>query len=211
MSHLKRVLGCLVVAGGLLEGGCATPGALKAYEGPARPAAEVAEIAAPEQVEIMSIDGREPPPGFLHSQTRIALLPGEHVLSLRYVELFRVSSEDHEVIRSRQAALRFTAEAGGLYRLDYPPQASLEAAREFAKAPRFQLVGGKGAAVESVAVKSQAEASLIDTLQKAFEAQGGSPRTVTNVDLLRDVWGRASPEERQEFRHWIDQQDKQAP
>lgn len=208
MKYLMRVLRCMVVAGGLLTAGCAAQGPLKVYDGPVRPAAEVAEVVAPEQVEVMSIDGREPPPGFLRSQVRFALLPGEHVLSLRYVELFNIGSEGHEVIRSRQAAVRFTAVAGGVYRLDYPRQSGRDAAREFAKAPRFRLVSEQGGTVESVAIKSQAEASLIDTLQKAFDSQGGQSRPVTNVDLLRDVWGRASPAERQEFRHWIEQQEK---
>ena len=125
------------------------------------------------------------------------------------MELFRLGGDDHEVIRSRQAALRFTAVAGGRYRLGVPAQADRDAARAFAKTPTFTLTDlGGGSAVESTAIKSYAEASLVDTLSQAFEAQGEAARPVTNTDLLKDVWGRASEEERREFRAWINQQTK---
>jgi uncharacterized protein YccT (UPF0319 family) len=189
--------------------GCSSRGPLAAYEGPIRPVAEVALLEVPEQVQVMAIDGREPPPSFLSSKVELALLPGEHVLGLRYVELFRLGGDEHEVIRSRQAALRFTADAGGRYRLEVPAQRDLDAARTFAKAPTFTLTNlAGGAAVESTAIKSFAEASLVDTLSKAFEAQDGVTRPVTNLDLLKDVWSRASEDERGDFRAWINLQTK---
>lgn len=209
MSFCPRALALSLLLCLQLLQGCVARGPLAAYEGPARPVAEVALLQVPEQVQVMAIDGREPPPSFLASQVELALLPGEHVLSLRYVELFRLGSDEHEVIRSRQAALRFTAVAGGRYRLVVPAQRDRDAARAFAKAPTFTLTDlGGGAAVESTAIKSYAEASLVDTLSKAFEAQGEAARPVTNTDLLKDVWGRASEDERREFRAWINQQTK---
>lgn len=192
----------------LLSGCAASHGPLKTYDGPLRTAEEVATVDVPEQVQVMSIDGREPPTNFLTSQVQLALLPGEHVLGLRYVQLFQVNSEDHDVVRSRQAALRFTAIAGGRYRLEAPPQRDREAARQFAKDPHFSLADlGGGAAVESTAVKSYAEASLIDTLGQAFESQQES-RPVTNTDLLKDIWNRSSAGEREAFRAWINEPAK---
>lgn len=209
MSFCPRPLALSLMLCLPLLQGCAARGPLAAYEGPVRPVAEVALLQVPEQVQVMAIDGREPPPSFLSSKVELALLPGEHVLSLRYVELFRLGGDEHEVIRSRQAALRFTAVAGGRYRLGVPPQPDRDSARRFAKAPTFTLTDlAGGAAVESTAIKSYAEASLIDTLSKAFEAQGEADRPVTNADLLKDVWGRASEDERREFRAWINQQTK---
>lgn len=185
---------------------CTARGPLQAYEGPARPAAEVALLRVPEQVQVLAIDGREPPPSLLSSNVEFTLLPGEHVLTLRYVELFRIGSDEHDVIRSRPAALRFTAAAGAHYRLGVPPQRHRDAARVFARAPVFSLVDEAGGdAVESTVIKSYAEASLIDTLGKAFEAQGEAARPVSHLDLLKDVWSRAGEEERREFRAWINQ------
>jgi uncharacterized protein YccT (UPF0319 family) len=166
-------------------------------------------VSVPEEIQVMAVDGREPPPNLLRSGTQLALLPGEHVFSLRYVQLFQLSGDDHDVIRSRQAALRFNAAAGSEYRLEIPRQANHDQALQFAKDPQFRLVDVRGGnAVESAPIKSYAEASLIDTIQKAFDAQGEPQRPVTNLDLLKDVWGRTSPEERNAFRSWLDQQGK---
>lgn len=209
MALAKALTGCFLAASLFVVAGCAAKGPLQAYAGPPRAAAELALVSVPEQIEVMAIDGREPPPSFLRSTVQLALLPGEHVFSLRYVQLFQISSDEHDVIRSRQAALRFTAVAGREYRLEMPPQANRDKAREFAKNPQFRLVDlADGSAVDSAPIKSYAEASLIDTLQKSFEAQGEAQRPVTNTDLLKDVWGRASAEERDAFRAWLDQQGK---
>lgn len=209
MSHLSRLY-FLFLSGALaLLAGCATQLPQQTWEGPARPAGEVALLEVPEQVQVMAIDGREPPPSFLRSQSTLALLPGEHVLSLRYVQLFQVSSEEHDVVRSRQAALRFSSVAGGRYRLEVPVQRDREAAQRFAKAPEFRLVNiGGGEAVVSTPIKSFAEASLIDTLGKAFESRPEGERQVTNTDLLKDIWSRSSAEEREAFRAWLNQQTK---
>lgn len=191
--------------------GCATStGPLKTYEGQTRPNTELVLVSVPEQIEVMAIDGQEPPPSFLKSRVQLALLPGEHVFSLRYVELFQLTADNHEVIRSKQAALRFTAAAGSEYRLETPPQKNVDVARKFAKSPEFKLVNVKdGAATPSTPIKSMAEASLIDSISKAFTTTADEPaRQPTNLDLLKDVWGRTSPEEQAGFRDWLQQQGK---
>lgn len=206
MKRVWRAAGLLAMVATLT--GCAAQGPLKAYEGPVRAPSELVRVNVPEQIEVMSIDGREPPPSFLRSRVQLALLPGEHVLSLRYVQLFQINADEHDVIRSRQAALRFRAAAGEEYRLEMPPQPNREAARVFAKQPRFTLVNVQnGGRTESTPIQSYAEAALIDSLQKAFTTQGETAPP-TNLDLLKDVWGRSSPEERQAFRRWLDRQEQ---
>lgn len=188
---------------------CATQGPLKTYEGPVRAIGEVALIRVPEQIEIMSVDGHEPPSSFLKSNVELSMLPGEHVFSLRYVELFQITSDDHDVVRSKPAALRFTAVAGASYKLEVPRQANHGAAKEFAKEPHFSLVNSRdGGVTESAPIKSYAEASLIDTISKAFTESQTETAPVTNLDLLKDVWTRTTPEERNAFRVWLDQQGK---
>lgn len=208
MRQMKQKV-VLMMALGVVLAGCTAPGPVKVYEGTVRRQAELALISVPEQIEVMAIDGREPPPSFLKSRVVLALLPGEHVFSLRYVELFQITADEHDVVRSRQAALRFTAVAGSEYTLEVPKQANRDAARKFAKDPQFQLRNSRdGSVTDSAAIKSYAEASLIDTISKAFEANSGGAQAVTNLDLLKDVWVRATPEERNTFRTWLDQQGK---
>lgn len=203
-----RIPGVLMV---LLLSACAATGPVRMYEGPERPVSELALVNVPSHIEVMAIDGREPPGNFLRNGQQLLLLPGEHVFSLRYVQLFQITADDHEVVRSRQAALRFRAEAGGEYRLESPPQPNRDAARQFAKAPEFTLVSVRDSAVapiESTPIQSYAEASLIDTISKAFNgaAEGEAPRQVTNVDLLKDIWGRSSPQEKTAFSAWLKEQ-----
>jgi uncharacterized protein len=191
--------------------GCATSkGPLKAYEGPLRGNADLVLISVPEEIEVMAIDGQEPPPSFLKSKVQLALLPGEHVFSLRYVELFQITSDDHEIIRSKQAALRFSATAGSVYRLQVPAQKNLDEARKFAKSPQFSLVNANdGSTTNSTAIKSMAEASLLDTISKTFSVDSEAVvKQPGNLDLLKDVWARATLEEQAGFRLWLEQQGK---
>lgn len=206
MSQKKWLgIGFLVI----MLAGCAAPGPAKLYEGVLKPATETAMIRLPEQVQVMAMDGQEQAGNLLQRGQLLAVLPGEHVFSLRYVELFQINSEEHEVVRSRQSALRFTAEAGHEYRIEMDKQASLAVARKFAKDPKFRLIDvSSGVTTESTAIKSYAEASLVDTITKAFDSAESKAQGPTHLDLLKDVWGRASPEERAGFRVWLDQQPK---
>ena len=45
---------------------------------------------------------------------QLALLPGEHVLSLRYNGFFQQNSEYHDVVRSKPLALRFVEQVRDL-------------------------------------------------------------------------------------------------
>lgn len=188
---------------------CSAPGPVRLYDGAERPVAEVATISAPEQVQVMAVDGREVAGAMLQRNQVLTVLPGERVFSLRYVQLFQISADEHEVVRSRQAALRFMAEAGAEYRIEIDKQGSLEAARKFSKAPVFRLVNVKNSTVtESTAIKSYAEASLVDTITKAFDSAESKTQGPSHLDLLKDVWGRTSADERAAFKVWLDQQAK---
>lgn len=206
MNWLKLGMSTSLV---ILLAACASTGPVRLYEGAERSDTEVATIRVPEQIQVMSVDGQERTGGLLERNQIMTALPGEHVFSLRYVELFQINSEEHEVVRSRQSALRFTAEAGREYRVEMEKQGNLDAARKFAKDPKFRLVDvNSGAVTESTAIKSYAEASLVDTISKAFDSAENKAQGPTHLDLLKDVWGRASPEDRAGFKAWLDQQPK---
>jgi uncharacterized protein len=165
----------------------------------------------PEVIHILSIDGQEQPSSFFGSRAHVKMLPvGEHVLSLRYSQLFDISSEDHDIVKSSPMAIRFVAEAGQQYQLVINPPKRYEAAVKFAKQPDIKLINkNTGVSQEAVAIKSYSEASLIDTLGKAFNTSD-SPTTPSNAafssnntQLLQDIWLRATPQERQAFAAWL--------
>ena len=193
----KRLLMSVVLSGGL----CAT-------------AVYAADIAAdvsldvPEVIHILSIDGQEQPSSFFGSRAHTqALSVGEHVLSLRYSQLFDISSEDHDIVKSSPMAIRFVAEAGQPYQLVFNPPKRYEAAVKFAKQPDIKLVNkNTGSSQQAIAIKSYSEASLIDTLGKAFNTSDDAPSKTTtsnNTQLLQDIWLRATPQERQAFAAWL--------
>jgi hypothetical protein len=106
-------------------------------------------------------------------------------------------------------AIRFVAEAGQQYQLVVNPPKRHEAAVKFAKQPDIKLINKiTGTTQQAIAIKSYSEASLIDTLGKAFNTSDSSaPHNTTfssnNTQLLQDIWLRATPQERQAFAAWL--------
>ncbi|MEL0028692.1 MAG: DUF2057 domain-containing protein, partial [Perlucidibaca sp.] len=216
-----------------LASGCSTlirGNEVALYSGPELSQAQVATVIAPEEVQLLALDGKELPVSLFGTrETRFALLPGEHVFSLRYAGFFQINSENHDVVRSRPLALRFVARAGETYRFDYASPRDVDSAREFAKNAELTLVGDKGGQrIKTQAIRSFAEASLIDTIGKAFQSDDTqaavrasqlaapavsaqalpaaplvAPTSQVHYDLLRELWLRASPDERALFQQWM--------
>ena len=199
------------------------------YSGPELAQAQVATVIATEEIQLLALDGKELSGTLFGAhETRFSLLPGEHVLSLRYSGFFQQNTEYHDVVRSKPLALRFVAQAGETYRFDYQKPRNVEGANQFVKNPELTLVAqGSGERVKTQLIRSFAEASLVDTIGKAFQTEEtqlavrgsqlpasaapssvGTPRPVltptssVHYDLLRDLWLRASPEERVRFQQW---------
>lgn len=169
----------------------------------------MAKLEVPEIIQILSIDGQEQLGNFFgNKQHTRSILVGERVLSVRYNQLFNVSSEDHDILKSKPMAIRFVAEAGKTYQLTANPPKRYEAAKEFAKQPDIQLIDKTtGTSQQAVAVKSYAEASLVDTIGKAFQNSSDENQVAipssNNTQLLQDIWLRATPQERQAFAAWL--------
>lgn len=224
------------------------------YGGPELALSQVASVFAPEEIELMAMDGKDLGNHMFGTrETRFTVLPGDHVLTVRYSGFFQIDSENHDVIRSRPVALRFNAVAGETYHFEYAHPRTREAANAFAKEASFALVGERtGARFSSQVIRSYAEASLMDTITKAFSSDDASlavrasalpesqvqaqsatqypaqtiqplavsqrgavvaaptavaaprlqPTSSVHYDLLRDIWLRASPEERARFQTW---------
>lgn len=148
-------------------------GQVSLYDGPQRSQAELAAVVATDHVQLLAVDGKELSGSLFDAhETRFFLLPGEHVLSVRYTDFFQLNAENHEVVRSRPVALRFVAVAGETYRFEFDKPKTVDAANKFAKAPQLALVGERsGSRVQSQAIRSFAEASVIDTIGKAFQTE----------------------------------------
>jgi hypothetical protein len=171
-----------------------------------QPIVDKVSLEVPELIQILSIDGQEGNSNFLGSRAHIQQLTvGEHVLSVRYTQLFNINADEHDILKSKPMAIRFTAEAGQTYQLSVTPPRRYEAAKEFAKQPDIRLVNKTaGTSQQAIQIKSYAEASLVDSIGKAFQSSDESvSKQSDNVQLLQDIWLRATPTERQAFAAWL--------
>ena len=168
-------------------------------------------LQAPEILQIMTIDGEEPPGSFLGSRNLSRPLPaGEHVLSVRYNQLFNLGADDHDILKSPPVAFRFTVEPGKTYQLQVNPPKHYEDAKIFAKNPQIRLITVEtGKSQDGIIIKSLGQASLVDTIGKAFQSATGegneasTATTTTNLLQLQQSWLSASPAERQAFAAWL--------
>ncbi len=122
----------LVPAAVALAGCAATP--LTLHE-PGLPAAAVASVVLPEQLEVATVNGKEIE-GASGMMTRgdktLELAPGRYELLVFYRELWE-QGDAHEILRSDPALFVVDAAAGGRYRLDYDRPAGIESARTMAE------------------------------------------------------------------------------
>lgn len=199
---LKPVLLSLTLGLGL-----ALPGVVFSADNTSVASAGTAVVASPEIIQILSVDGEEQPGALFGSRSlSLKLTPGEHVVSVRYNQLFQLGADEHDIVKSSPVAFRFTAAAGGKYRFETTPPKRHEAARQFAKNPDIRLVNEiTGERITGIVVKSLGQASLVDTMSKAFQsAQGEAAANGTErLEALKTLWLNASPSERQAFAAWL--------
>lgn len=192
---MRKVLSCLLLSGSLTA-------TVYAQE-------STVTLDIPEIIQILSIDGKEQNSTFFGSRDRKQqLTAGEHVLSVRYSQLFNLTADEHDIIKSKPLAIRFVAETGKNYQLIADAPKRYEAAKEFAKNPTIRLVDKTtGNSQSAVLVKSYAEASLVDTIGKAFQNASDENQAATsnanNAQLLQELWLKATPQERQAFAAWL--------
>lgn len=163
----------------------------------------------PEVVHILSINDQEQNSTFFGSRQHIKKLNvGENTLTVRYSQLFNLTADEHDIIKSKPLIIRFTAEAGKSYQLLASPPKRYEAAKEFAKNPDIRLVDkNTGTSQTAVLVKSTINSSIIDNVTKAFQNASDENQAVipssNNAQLLQELWLKASPQERQAFAAWL--------
>lgn len=192
---MRKVLSCLLLSGSLTA-------TVYAQE-------STVTLDIPEVIQVLSIDGKEQNSTFFGSRNhKQTLTSGEHILSVRYSQLFNLTADEHDIIKSKPLAIRFVAETGKNYQLIADAPKRYEAAKEFAKNPTIRLVDKTtGNSQSAVLVKSYAEASLVDTIGKAFQNANDENQAATsnpnNAQLLQELWLKATPQERQAFAAWL--------
>jgi uncharacterized protein YccT (UPF0319 family) len=216
---MKKLLLLLVpVFAGLLSG-CASPGLLKAYPGPERPADQIATIVLPASIEVRSINGEKQPritTTLLKPVYSIITLPGEQEWSLRYYAPLAGGYYDqrNEVTESPWTSFQFKAEAGSVYHLHAEVPRGDNQLSDFSSKVRFSLIAETQQAEPVPAASGSATrnpgklvepAPALVVPPAATQAKVATPQTLefAAFEQLKSWWTVAGPRERQAFRAWL--------
>jgi len=171
---------------------------------------------------IMGIDS------FLRSGDAVYHLPpGTYTLSVAYSAIWPLEGDEHETLRSAPVHLQATLNAGQRYTIQFAKPDTLDDAREMARCPEFELVDEAGVATgqtvpQPVPSRQVAEAptpvdqpegtrqspSLATGATKTQTPQPGPKSASPGASPLSQMelwWEKASPEEKREFRNWVDE------
>lgn len=211
------LLGCLV--------GCGSAYPIKTYEGEFISEAEVGVLKAPEDLDVVAIDGKEMK-GFLLENLALDyhLLPGEHRVVFKYSGLWanpRNRKEDGgagvDVIDSKLHQVSIDAQAGKVYTFDYLVPNTRTQAVEIAKVFEARIA-------EDGVIVAASQAYIHDE-SKVFESASATPTHVPappvvgsvevstggastsdsdlpRLDAMKAIWASSTKDEKKAFMSW---------
>lgn len=201
-----RTAACVAAAVVVLAG-CATPSAHKLYDGPERPAAEVASVMVPWQVQVRSVNGQKTPLSLYTGsagESNLRVLPGAQDWQVLYSDPFADEREDHRnpyrVDKSGVETLRFQADAGHVYRIRFETPDSNPSLRNARQQVSFSVV-------ETASGEEQPAMVIRGVSSPAPGPAEAVPFEQATLDQLKNWWRAAGPAERKAFKEWIDEEN----
>jgi uncharacterized protein YccT (UPF0319 family) len=100
--------------------------------------AEAARISVPEDIEVLSVDGRRVKSVtdyILSTINEIHVAPGEREIVARFKTFWEHGKKKHEEIKSKEIILRFNAKRGGFYIITHPEINDIMEAKRFTENP----------------------------------------------------------------------------
>jgi uncharacterized protein YccT (UPF0319 family) len=129
MRNLVRVLPLVLL---LTLSACARDGVHKLYQGQERSSSEIAVVRVPIELEIMRINGKSIEglnTLFSPEHKDLHLLPGQYRILAYYKDLWELSGDGHDVVKTDPALFVVNARAGNTYKLSFDQPRNLEDAR----------------------------------------------------------------------------------
>ncbi|GAA5219321.1 DUF2057 domain-containing protein [Corallincola platygyrae] len=187
------------------------------------------EVDIPEVIEVISVDGKDLGFRLLNQPESLTLAPGEHVLELRYKDLFEDDEGAHAVIKSVPLYIRFAAIQNGEFSITLDEPEDEEEAEKFAKNPKVALINkqdGQPVVSRQVTQVKQQQNWLANLLalpdsEEVYEAPSGSavatPDPATAVPATKagavvttpagKLPQEASPKALEMLRYWWQEAD----
>lgn len=174
----------------VLLGACAhSSGVIKTYSGEPD-SSLVATVVVPESIDVKAINEESFNRLLKVGETVYAFTPGEYKVTLQYTTLWNISSDEHEVVKSKVIEQTWQLQAGAEYRLKTETADDLEAAREVAKSFQPWLVMEK-IGVNAEDIPEQVSKTLPDSQV---------------VQELKRWWQKANAMDKDRFREFIKQE-----
>lgn len=175
-------------------------------------------LVVPEMFIVLNVNDEEQPSNFFAQQTQLTLENGEHVLVLKYQDLFD-GDDDHTKVKSKPFVVTFTIPSQlpkqSMLTVESPLIDDVKQAKAFARKPMVTIVTDQGYALES-----QSQSVL------RYQHQGKSKRAIDknvvnrqissctpqknndNSSKLKCLWLSSSKEEQEAFVYFILSQRK---
>lgn len=203
----------------LLTACTTTAPVVQLYDGKALADDNVLTVRVPMELEIVSINDRRIEGAgtmFAYGHRDLKLMPGQYRIVAFYKNIYQVSADHHEVVKSDPALFTLDGKAGDIYALAFDQPADVDAAKELAK--DFEgwsenlATGDKMASKPSGLILNQgfiglaAGATVVET-PAASSIAPDAPATGSDAVLntLKNNWQQATPEQRREFLLWMSQ------
>lgn len=232
MHQISRRLtaATVIITLGLLSA-CSSNPEVQLYKGNKRSKTEIITVRAPVELEILSINDRRIEGAstmFAFGSRDLQLLPGQYRIVAYYKNLFDISPDQHEIVKSDPSIFTVNGKAGETFLLNFDRPESLEAAKAMAKdftgwtenlsngekvtskpsglilSSGFIGLTGAAAPTQPQAVNSVAPEANANTAAKSA-SQKETTGTLGTLQTLQENWNAASAEERREFLLWMAQ------
>lgn len=187
-------------------------------------------ITIPENLIVESVNGVEQASSFFAKKTSIEVTKGDHILVLKYQDLFD-GDDDHTTVRSKPFVVLFTlsseTDAKANIAVEMPMLDDVKTAKEFAKNPKVRLVGDDREEIASISEsllsfnakekfqqlpqskKSHHQAVIKSKNRKTSSAMKTSNhfdvsnQNVPQLEQLKSMWQQSSKAEQDAFVHYI--------
>jgi uncharacterized protein YccT (UPF0319 family) len=215
LIDVKRLFLTIVVltVAQLSLAGCAIPKkTVHAYHGPLISDANIAKLLVPATIVVEAIDDRDKAfdlSSFSGTDTEYHLLPGEHILTVRFVKILDIGGGEIDKVRSNRTLVTISVDAGKYYQLTHPELPYSENVKSFARNPEFWLEeesGTKQVVREVNALAFQRRGSLLDNITPSVPVarkDSASSEELSSLDLMKFWWSKATAVERATFLTWI--------
>jgi hypothetical protein len=180
-------------------------------------------ITFPENIIVISVNDVEQSSHFFARETKLDLAVGNHVLVLKYQDLFD-GDDDHTKVKSKPFVVLFTLDASiatnELITAETPHLDELKQAKQFAKNPKIKLLTQSGREISSVnqslltfnaqgrftpsisAVETRQIVNIDTNIKKVLPEACKTPK-LSDFEQLKCLWKKTSKVEQQAFIYFI--------